>query len=437
VEVLAFHRPYHESDHVLNIAYNGLLGGDCLDDIEQRRNDENYLNLLGAARIPDPTTAGDFCRRFDEDSIYELQLAFDEARRKVWEQQPSEFFEEAVVDFDGTLTETDGECKQGMEYSAYKKAWGYHPLLASLANTGEPLRIVNRPGNRPSHEDAAGTADDVVQLLREAGFREILLRGDTDFSQTEYLDGWDDAGDVSFVFGYDSMPNLEIIADQLPRDAWRELRRREKRTVKTKPRKRPENVKQQIVIKREFENIRLEKEELAEFDYQPGSCDRTYRMVVLKKYLIHERGQQFLFEDNKYFYYITNRRDLSAEEVVFQANDRCNQENLIEQLKNSVRSLHAPLDNLHSNWAYMVMASLAWNLKAWAALLLPEDPGRWQKRRRDQKQTVLRMHFKKFVNYFIQIPCQVVRTGRRTILRVLNWNPWQEVFFRLSEVLRC
>jgi hypothetical protein len=160
-------------------------------------------------------------------------------------------------------------------------------------------------------------------------------------------------------------------------------------------------------------------------------------MVVLKKYLIHERGQQFLFEDNKYFYYITNRRDLSAEEVVFQANDRCNQENLIEQLKNSVRSLHAPLDNLHSNWAYMVMASLAWNLKAWAALLLPEDPGRWQKRRRDQKQTVLRMHFKKFVNYFIQIPCQVVRTGRRTILRVLNWNPWQEVFFRLSEVLRC
>jgi hypothetical protein len=242
---------------------------------------------------------------------------------------------------------------------------------------------------------------------------------------------------VSFVFGYDSMPNLEIIADQLPPDAWRELRRREKRTVKTKPRKRPENVKQQIVIKREFENIRLEKEELAEFDYQPGSCDRTYRMVVLKKYLIHERGQQFLFEDNKYFYYITNRRDLSAEEVVFEANDRCNQENLIEQLKNSVRSLHAPLDNLHSNWAYMVMASLAWNLKAWAALLLPEDPGRWQKRRRDQKQTVLRMHFKKFVNYFIQIPCQVVRTGRRTILRVLNWNPWQEVFFRLCEVLRC
>lgn len=437
VHVLKFHRPYHESDHVLNIAYNCLLGGTCLDDIELRRNDENYLNLFGAARIPDPTTAGDFCRRFDENDIYQLQLAFDEARLKVWQQQPDEFFEEAVVDFDGTLTETDGECKQGMEYCKHKKAWGYHPLMASLANTGEPLRIVNRPGNRPSHEDAAGSADDVVELLQKAGFRKILLRGDTDFSQTEHLDRWDDQGNVSFVFGYDAKPNLQKLADELPANAWRELRRREKRPIKTQPRQRPDNVKEQIVIEREFENISLEKEEIAEFDYQPLNCNRSYRMVVVKKYLIHERGQQFLFADDRYFFYITNKRDISAEEVVFLANDRCDQENLIEQLKNGVRSLHAPVDNLQSNWAYMVIASLAWILKSWAALLLPEEPGRWQERHREQKRTVLRMHFKKFVNYFIQIPCQLVRTGRRTVLRVLNWNPWQPVFFRLADVLRC
>lgn len=436
VHVLKFHRPYHESDHVLNIAYNCLLGGTCLDDIELRRNDENYLKLFGATRIPDPTTAGDFCRRFDEDSIYQLQLAFDEIRVKVWQQQPVAFFEEAVVDFDGTLVETDGECKEGMEYS-YKKVWGFHPLLVSLANTGEPLRIVNRPGNRPSHEDAAGSADDVVTLLRRAGFRKILLRGDTDFSQTEHLDRWDEEGDVSFVFGYDATKSLQAKADELPADAWRELRRRDKRPIKTQPRQRPNNIKQQIIIERGFENKVLDKEEIAEFDYQPGNCKQAYRMVVVKKHIRHESGQQLLFEDCVYFYYITNKRDIAAEEVVFLANDRCDQENLIEQLKNGVRSLHAPVDNLLSNWAYMVMASLAWSLKAWAALLLPEEPGRWQERHRDQKRTVLRMHFKKFVNYFILIPCQVVRTGRRTVLRVLNWNPWQPVFFHLADVLQC
>jgi len=437
VHVLQFHRPYHESDHVLNIAYNCLLGGTCLDDIELRRNDENYLNLFGAARIPDPTTAGDFCRRFDEDSIYQMQLALDEPRLEVWQQQPDEFFEEAVVDCDGTLTETDGECKQGMDYCKHKKAWGYHPLMVSLANTGEPLRIVNRPGNRPSHEDAAGSTDDAVDLLQKAGFHKILLRGDTDFSQTEHLDRWDDEGNVSFVFGYDAKANLQNRADALSREAWRELRRREKRPIKTQPRRRPDNVKQPLVVKYEFENISLEKEEIAQFDYQPVACDRPYRMVVVKKHLIHEQGQQFLFEDHKYFFYITNKRDISAEEVVFLANDRCDQENLIEQLKNGVRSLHAPVDNLQSNWAYMVMASLAWSLKAWAALLLCEEPGRWQRRHREQKRTVLRMHFKKFVNYFIHIPCQLVRTGRRTILRVMNWNPWQPVFFRLADVLHC
>lgn len=436
VHVLKFHRPYHESDHVLNIALNCLLGGTCLDDIELRRNDENYLNLLGAARIPDPTTAGDFCRRFNEHDIHRLQRAFDEARLQAWRRQPDAFFEEAVVDFDGTLTETDGECKEGMEYS-YKKIWGYHPLLASLANTAEPLRIVNRPGNRPSHEGAAATADDVVQLLRAGGFRKILLRGDTDFSQTRHLDRWHEQGDVSFVFGYDKTTNLQATADGLAAADWRELQRREKRPVKTQPRRRPDNVKEQIVVERQFENISLEKEEVAEFDYQPAHCHRSYRMVVVKKYLVHERGQQFLFADEKYFFYLTNKRDISAEQVVFLANDRCDQENLIEQLKNGVRSLHAPVDNLHSNWAYMVIASLAWSLKAWAALLLPEEPGRWQARHREQKRRVLRMHFKTFVNYFIQIPCQVVRTGRRTVLRVMNWNPWQAVFFRLADVLHC
>ena len=64
LHLFKLHLPYRESDHVLNIAYNLLAGGSCLEHLELLRQDEAYLNAIGADRIPDPTTAGDFCRRF-------------------------------------------------------------------------------------------------------------------------------------------------------------------------------------------------------------------------------------------------------------------------------------------------------------------------------------------------------------------------------------
>jgi len=102
-----------------------------------------------------------------------------------------------------------------------------------------------------------------------------------------------------------------------------------------------------------------------------------------------------------------------------------------------VRALTAPVDTLESNWAYMLMTSLAWNLKAWWALWPTEAPGRWSERHRDDKATILGMEFKTFLNAFIRMPCQIVRTGRRIVYRLLNWNPWQHVFFRTFEQLRC
>ena len=249
VHLLKFYLPYSESDHVLNMAYNLLAGGTCLEHLEHRRSDEVYLDALGAQRIPDPTTAGDFCRRFREPDIQRLMDVFNDARLKVWKQQPSEFFEEALIDADGTIVETTGECKEGMDMS-YKKKWGYHPLVVSLANTGEPLFLVNRSGNQNSHKGAAPYLDQAVALCRKAGFRQITLRGDTDFTQTKHLDRWDEEG-VSFLFGIDANPNLYEIAEYLPLTAWRRLRRRPKYEIKTKPRSRPRKVKDDIVRRRE------------------------------------------------------------------------------------------------------------------------------------------------------------------------------------------
>jgi hypothetical protein len=420
VEVLKVALPYHESDHVLGIAYNVLCGGTCLQDIEQRRQEEVYLDALGAQRIPDPTTAGDFCRRFDEPAIEALHAAINETRVRVWRAQPSAFFEEAVIDADGTLAETTGQCKEGMGI-AYTGVWGYHPLVVSLANTGEPLFLVNRSGNRPSAEGAAELFDQARTQCREVGFQRITFRGDTDFSQTSHVDRWDRGG-VRFVFGYDARANVIREADALAARAWTPLVRRPPYAVQTEPRQRPVNVKKATIFEREFKNLRLEAEAVAEFPYQPTACAKAYRMVVVRKNVSVEQGDQRLFDEIRYFFYLTNDHETAAADIVFLANGRCNQENLIDQLKHSVGATRMPVDTLLSNWAYMVMAALAWTLKAWFALRLPTT-GRWAARYAADKAAVLRMEFKAFLHAFILIPVQVVRTSHRLVFRLLALSP--------------
>ena len=438
LRIFKLHNPYYESDHVLNIAYNILCDGECLEDIEHLRNDANYLDALEADRIPDPTTAGDFCRRFSSEQVEILQDVINKVRLKVWKQQQPEFFDEAIIDADGTIAPTTGECKMGMDLS-YKGVWGYHPLLISLSNTGEPLYLSNRSGNSTSSKNAFHYLDKAAKLCRKAGFKKIRFRGDTDFSQTKYLDGWDEDG-ITFVFGINAMPNLVKLAENLPETAYTDLIRQPKYTVKTKTRRKPANIKEQIVKQRGYKNIRLQSEQTAEFEYTPVKCSKSYRIVVLKKNLSVEKGEQVLFDDIRYFFYITNDHNASRAEIVGDANNRCNQENLIEQLKNGVRAMTMPVDNLVSNWAYMVMASLAWNLKAWYALLLPVSQ-RWKNKHEHQKQKILRMEFKKFRRFFVMLPCQIVKTGRRLLFRLLGWNEYLDVFFRALDCfcrpLRC
>ena len=130
--IFRFHLPYSEADHVLNIAFNLLAGGSCLELLELRRNDEAYLDALGAQRIPDPTTAGDFCRRFSKLDVFALQEAFHEPRLKVWRQQPEAFIDQAIIEADGTMVETCGEKKQGIGLS-HKGQWGRRRRLDAAA----------------------------------------------------------------------------------------------------------------------------------------------------------------------------------------------------------------------------------------------------------------------------------------------------------------
>lgn len=426
VPLLKRHLPYHESDHVLNIAYNTLSGGTCLDDIELRRNDEAFMDSLGVERIPDPTTAGDFTRRFCEEDVIELMEAINSIRPKLWKKRLSRAErKEAIIDVDGTHAPTWGECKEGMGLS-HKGQWGYHPLLVSLANTMEPLYLVNRSGNKVSHDGAVEWMDRAIELVGQS-FDRVCLRGDTDFALTKHFDRWTQQ-EVGFAFGIDAMPNLVKIAEGLDTKRWRVLKRTKKEPVSGKKRRRPTNVKEAIVVEKGYRNIRLMKEHVAEFKYWPTKCKGSYRVIVLRKSLSVEEGQVRLFDDVRYFFYITNINHLSAAEVVRFCHERCNQENLIEQLKNGLKALRMPVDSLVSNWSYMVMASLAWTLKAWFALLV---------RRRTHRDQLLRMEFRQFLNALVKIPVQIITAGRRIVYRILGYNHWMYIFLKTFDRVRC
>jgi Transposase DDE domain group 1 len=366
--------------------------------------------------------------------VQQLMDIINEVRVDIWKKQPAKFFEEtACIDADGSIVQTTGECKQGMDIS-YDGQWGYHPLLISLANTKEPLFICNRSANRPSHEGAPNYFDRAIALCRNAGFKDILLRGDTAFSQSAYLDQWDDEG-VRFVFGYQAAKGLVARAETIDDSEYRELMRAGNEALdERKRRAKQPRVKAGIVRERGYKNIRLEREDVAEFEYQPSQAKRSYRMVVLCKTIEEERGQLSLGLSNTYFFYITNDRTMTPEQIVREANQRCNQENLIAQLKNGARAFRAPLNTLESNWAYMVIASLAWSLKAWSALLVPVSSQR-REQHEAERQRMLHMEFRSFVQRFILVPTQILHTGRRLVYRLLAWRPELAILFRLMDAL--
>jgi len=426
LELLKLHKPYYESDHVLNVAYNALCGGQRLQDIEARRCDRVLLDGLGTESLPDPTTAGDFCRRFDAASIMALQEAVNLARLKVWQRQPDSFFEQpAVIDADASIVPTDAQTKQGMDISD-NGIWGYSALVVSLANTKEPLYLGLLGANRPSHEGVVDYYDRAIQpvprgrISRDppAGRHRLLAHRR-----------------VRPLGRRRGALRVRLRRPRQPHPS-RRARRGGDLSRARDPHRGPDrhHGPHPPGQRQGRDRARAQLQDAA-----PGSAER--RRVLLPSREVQARlpgdraAQEHLrrarrerpFSEYRYFFYITNDRDMTADEVIDQARQRCDQENLISQLKSDVRALHAPVNTLCANWAYMTMAALAWTLKAWCALLLPITP-RWAEPHNEQRRRLLTMDFRTFRTAFIKIPCQIITTGRRVRWRILTYNPRLNAF---------
>jgi len=418
---------YNESDFILSMAYNFLSGGKTINELDILKEDQAFLSLTNMKDIPDPTTFSDFCRRFNENDIDNLMDLINEARINIWKNNLNE--EIARIDADGSFVPTKAETAEGIEYSGHKRDWGYHPCVISLGNTNEALYILNRGGARPSHEGAAAYLDKAADLCMRSGcFKKIMFRGDTDFSQTAYLDAWDDKG-YSFVFGYDAMKNLNKKADEISADKWIKLER--EKTSENKEKK--QTYKRSKIIEKGYKNKELIQEFYSEFEYKPNKCNNTYRMVVLKKIIKISEGIEELFPEVIYFYYITNIKDKDAIEIIKEANQRCNQENLNAQLK-SYKCLHAPLKDLNSNWAYMVIASLSWNIKIWVGILANFYSEKGQKNVSMFKKRIISMEFRTFVNNIIKSPCIVYESCKKTVVKILRRSRWDEFLIKKGAV---
>ena len=425
--LLKFPLPYTESDHVLTHAYNLFVGGSCIQDIKDLQASEAVLKLLGAERIPDPTTAGDFLRRFDRSDLNALQAAVDAARVKVWKKMPRRFRRRATVDIDSHIKEVYGECKQGADFS-YTRKWSYHPLLVTLAETGECLRLINRPGSAPSAAGAAETLRGVFDLTCNA-FDAVYLRGDSKFCQREIVTLCEKpAYGVRFAVVKEASPNVRKIAETLAETAWTPyLARPDKQRPlrRGKRRKKRPRLRRRTAARRGYRNLDTIKEWVSEVPYSLTKCDGTFRLII-KRQLIEERnGQGQLFRRYEYRFVLSNipKTEMTADEVVRFAYGRCDQENAIEQAKNGLNGFRMPTGSLLANGAFLLCAQIAWCLRSWLSLMvLPSETLRWE--------------WKRFRHAFVYLAAKVVRIAREVVVRISASHRWAAQFVRATDKLR-
>lgn len=421
VEVLRQHKPYHESDHVLAQVLNLYAGGSCIEDMMCLQHDEAVRRMMGACRLPDPTTAGDFLRRFDSgehpDALAGLRAASDDIAGRVWRKlarnkRRRRKRDWCVVDIDSHVKPLYGVQKQDADFS-HKGTWSYHPLMVSMAATGECLAVRNRPGNAESSDGSAALVDEVLERISEH-FDRVLVRGDSAFDRQglreviEHHDGY-------FAFVGRAYAGRPELAATIPDLAFRPFRTRahrqrqeRRRDDRYQPRRKKRNLKAKRTRERGWRNRQLVKQSVAETSCQPPKQPNVYRFIVRRQLIANHQGQQHLFDEHRDRYVITNLpASVSAEEVIDMTYERCDQENVIEQMGSGLAAWRMPVAEFDGNAAWLEIARLAWNIAKWIAqLALPEEVMRWE--------------WKRFRLHYVLVPAQLIKRARQVWVRLMG-----------------
>ena len=404
VGVLKIQQGYRESDHLFHLLSSIVAGASCIEDLQRLQEDEVYKQLAGVDTVTDPTTIGDFLRRFERGDLNDLKEATWQMREAAWDKAGKKLPEQVAADLDSVVKEVYGNCKEGADFS-WKKSFSYHPEMLSLAETGEWLDAVNRSGNELSGDKAAYLLRRNLPRLSQR-FASVCVRGDSKFGRTDVLKECL-RHDARVCVMWAAHPSVVNLAEQLPESAWQRLERESQRPEpeqgKSKKRRKGRNLRRQKARQRSYKDKKLLVEHVAEFSYHPThkkkKMAQSYRMIAIRKQ-IEVAGKTGLYDLYEYRFILTDLQEPSLEKIVRYAYRRNNQENLIEQGKNGLSTFRMPTGQLLANEVWMVMAMLGQCCKSWLCLLaLGTDKLCWE--------------WKRFRWHFIYVVARVTRGSRQ------------------------
>jgi hypothetical protein len=403
IKILKKHKPYHESDHIFNFLYNFLTGGDAIRDIEKRQGDVAFLKMIGADSIPDPTTAGDFLFRFNEENINNFQSIIDRVQDDAFSLLHERKRKVATIDADSSIHQVYGEKKEGADF-AYDKTYSYNAYYMTLMETGDILYQDLREGNTYSSEGTVRILPGVIDRVKK-NFSRILFRGDSAFYSKEIVNICDDKK-VDFSIVADQTKPLMNKVMNIPKEEWYPFipqRNRCKKNVKEREKRR----NNKMIILRKYKKVSKRKgpQEISSFYYKPTGWSKEYRFVVKRTEIIDKQNQLYLDEDLcKYTYHIiVTNSERKERNVIKIAQGRGNQENYIKDFKDGLGLSHIPTGFFNANKIYFKIAALAWNLKTWLLNLIQSGSG-----------AIIR--FKRFLVDWIFKACTVADNGKNRIV---------------------
>lgn len=328
VHVKERERGYPESENILNLCWNAILGGDCLSDLDVLRGDAGIGELIGVGSILAPTTAGEFLRQFTMGDLEDLRRVLRLTAERVRPQQTSD---RVTVDLDPSLYEQCSTRKEGSRMN-YQGQVGYYPIFAFWAEEREMLATHLLRGNARAAPKAVWFLQQVLTLVPDG--KPMYLRADSEFYTWAVIE-FCELNRITYAITADQTKSLQRAIAAIPESQWRRY---------------PGDA------------------QVAELWWAPQR--RAPRRYIVKRQQVTKKDGTRQW---RYHAVITNDHRRSPKKLMKWALGRCTVENLIKEHKNDFGFEKMPTRKFHANWAWLLISQLAWNLVAWFnRLCLPQ-----------------------------------------------------------------